>query len=292
MSAAGEGTTRVCDRLESGAVELYFYDELPVAGRDGMASHLARCRECAAALDDLKVIRAALALRPGVSAPPSGDWSNFMDRLDTAVLAHKGSQNSEPPKVVSFEPRNPGTLEPSNPGTFEPSNLRSYIGLFATAALLAIVTISVVFLARNRAVPEAQFAAATPSSPDARPAAEATPIATTGMRSVGEQHLERSKLVVLGLASKEPGEVSVSDWAYERSLASSLLNDTRLYRLAAEERGLTSLAGVMRDLELVLLETSMAQGSDPAELPQIQRLIRKRQLIQKMDVVNTVGLVP
>ncbi len=48
----------------------------------------------------------------------------------------------------------------------------------------------------------------------------------------------------------------------------------------------------MRDLELVLLETSMAQGSDPAKLPQIQRLIRKRQLIQKMDVVNTAGLRP
>ena len=86
--------------------------------------------------------------------------------------------------------------------------------------------------------------------------------------------------------------MTVADWAYERSLASSLLSDTRLYRMAAEERGLTSLASVMRDLELVLLETSMAQGSDPAELPQIQRLIRKRQLIQKMDVVNTVGLVP
>ncbi|CAN5762210.1 hypothetical protein BH18ACI5_BH18ACI5_00370 [soil metagenome] len=277
MSAAGEGMTGGCERLESGAVELYFYDELPAASRAGMASHLAHCRECAAALDDLKVIRAALVSRPDVSAPPAGDWSSFMERLDATVLAHRVASYS---KTVA------------NPRTLEPSNLRSYIGLLATAALLAIVTVSVVYLARNRAVPGPQFAASTPFASEARSMVESTPIATTGMRSVGEQHLERSKLVVLGLASKEPGEVSVSDWAYERSLASSLLNDTRLYRLAAEERGLTSLAGVMRDLELVLLETSMAEGSDPAELPQIQRLIRKRQLIQKMDVVNTVGLVP
>ncbi|MEO5896316.1 MAG: hypothetical protein ABIS06_11485 [Vicinamibacterales bacterium] len=268
MSAAGEGMTGMCDRLESGAVELYFYDELASGDRAAMASHLAHCRECAAALDDLRVIRAALVSLPDVSAPPAGDWSNFMQRLDAAVLACKV------------------------PSRFEPSNLRSYIGLFATAALLAIVTISVVYFSRSRAVPEARSATATPVSPETRSTAESTPNATTGMRSVGEQHLERSKLVVLGLASKEAGEVSVSDWAYERSLAASLLNDTRLYRLAAEERGLTSLAGVMRDLELVLLETSMAEGSDPAELPQIQRLIRKRQLIQKMDVVNTVGLVP
>jgi len=159
--------------------------------------------------------------------------------------------------------------------------------------LLAVVTIGVVYVARNRAVPDAQFATRTPSTIETSPAAvDGTPVATAGMRSVGEQHFERSKLVVLGLASKEASEIGISDWAYERSLASSLLSDTRLYRLAAEERGLTSLAGVMRDLELVLLETSMAEGSDPAELPQIQRLIRKRQLIQKMDVVNTVGLLP
>ena len=30
-----------------------------------------------------------------------------------------------------------------------------------------------------------------------------------------------------------------------------------MYRLVAEDRGLTALAGVMRDLELVLLQTSL-----------------------------------
>jgi len=274
-----------CQQLESGAVELYFYDELPDGSRAEMASHVARCRHCAAALEDLKVIRTALSTRPDVSAPISGDWSDFMERLDAAVLTDK---TNVAPDALAFRPSTAATI---------PAPVRSYIGLLATAALVAIVTISVTYLARHRQVPLNQQFAARPHSEGAAPAAApqtttAQPVATTGMRSVGEQHFERSKLVVLGLASKEPGEVSVADWAYERSLASTLLSDTRLYRLAAEERGLTSLAGVMRDLELVLLETSMAEGSDPAELPQIQRLIRKRQLIQKMDVVNTVGLLP
>ena len=84
-----------------------------------------------------------------------------------------------------------------------------------------------------------------------------------GARSrLSEQHFERSKLVVLGLATKDPAQTRRSDWAYERELATSLLNDTRLYRLAAEDRGMTSLAGVMRDLELVLLQTSMADSDD------------------------------
>jgi hypothetical protein len=114
----------------------------------------------------------------------------------------------------------------------------------------------------------------------------------TALTSVGVHHLERSKLVVLGLASKEPVAGDASDWAYERDLATSLLNDTRLYRQAAERRGLTSLAGVMRDLELVLLQTSMAEASDTAALPQIQRLIQKRGLVEKMDVAGTTGLFP
>ena len=268
-----------CERLESGAVELYFYDEMPPSGRAAMAAHIARCRECGAAVEDLKVIRSALASRPHVSVPLSGDWSAFMERLDAAVLA---KHPSAAPDVLAFKSGRTSTI---------PVPARSYAGLFATAALLALVTISVTYLARNRDVPAAEFAGTVPAT-DAASRNAPAPVATTGMRSVGEQHFERSKLVVLGLASKEPKDVDVADWAYERSLASSLLSDTRLYRMAAEERGLTSLAGVMRDLELVLLETSMAEGSDPAELPQIQRLIRKRQLIQKMDVVNTIGLVP
>ena len=48
----------------------------------------------------------------------------------------------------------------------------------------------------------------------------------------------------------------------------------------------------MRDLELVLLQTSMAQPTDETALPQIQRLIRKRGLVEKMDAAGTTGLMP
>ncbi len=88
-----------------------------------------------------------------------------------------------------------------------------------------------------------------------------------------EEHFEKSKLVVLGLATKTADQRHPADWAYERELATSLLNDTRLYRLAAEDRGLDNLAGVMRDLELVLLQTSLTDANDPSSLPQLQRLI-------------------
>lgn len=265
------GQAHRCTVQESGVIELYFYDELDAAERARIGEHVRECRVCAAALDDLATIRAALAQRPSVDAPEGGDWSGFMTRLDTAV-------RSSQPSVIQMASR-VATLPPPRTAA------RPYIGLLATAALLAIVTIGV-FVARQRTLlPDAPE---TVSNVPA--AAETVPIATSGMRSTGEKHFERSKLVVLGLAARESAETSAADWAYERELATSLLNDTRLYRMAAEERGMNALAGVMRDLELVLVETSMAEETDPVALEQIQRLIRRRGLIQKMETVASAGM--
>jgi hypothetical protein len=196
-----------------------------------------------------------------------------MNRLDHAVRAGV----TAPAIVPSFGSRQASTVR------------RPMLNLLATAALLALVVASV-FLAsraRHQLVPPQSN---QPPDVSAGVASDVEPI-QTGLASVSARHLERSKLVVLGLATREADLSERSDWAYERELATSLLNDTRLYRMAAEQRGLTSLAGVMRDLELVLLQTSMSEATDAAALPRIQRLIRKRGLVEKMDVGAT-GLVP
>jgi hypothetical protein len=52
---------------------------------------------------------------------------------------------------------------------------------------------------------------------------------------------------------------------------------------------MTSLADVMRDLELVLLQASMSEEPNDASLEQLQRLIRRRDLLTKMDVVYAGG---
>jgi hypothetical protein len=266
-----------CDIQESGAIELYFYGELTPADHAGFDLHLRGCRECAAALAELRLIRDALAARPEVAAPPSGDWSAFMQRLE-ASIAH-------PAAVVLPFPR-------QSPAQIPILMRRPLTGWLTMAALLALVTLSVFLASRaGRSALDTEVPLEPASVVSADPVGEAIPVAS-GLRTVGLRHLERSKLVVLGLASKDSAPGPAVDWTYERELASALLADTKLYRMAAEERGLQSLAGVMRDLEIVLLQASMAQEADVTALPQIQRLIRKRSLVEKMDVVGTTGLLP
>lgn len=299
---------KMCAVHDAGTIELYFYDELQPAARAGVDTHLRECRECAGALEELQVIRAALARQPAVAAPPSGDWSGFMERLDASILesGRMAAPVQAQTRPFRLKPKATGNAGITSAGEVRHDRARGLTGLLATAALLAIVAISVFFASQagRRAVPADIRAlpaerAAQADIDDALKPAHLTGVASgdqasfhAGFASVGARHFERSKLVVLGLATKEPADAEIADWAYERQLASALLNDTRLYRMAAEQRGLASLAGVMRDLELVLLQASMAEASDDTALPQIQRLIRKRGLVQKMDVVGTSGLVP
>ena len=253
--------TTPCEIHASGAIELYFYDELTPREREAVETHVLSCGHCRTVLEELGVIRDALAQRPVVSGPASGDWSAFMSRLDASLA----SEHVRAGNRVQFARR----------------PRQTYVSYVAMAALLALVTLSVAIAIRSRAVPASPV---TGTAVDRRPAQ--APTDTAAFTALSEQHFERSKLVVLGLATKDP-HLGTADWRYERELATSLLNDTRMYRLAAEDRGLTSLAGVMRDLELVLLQTSLTDDKDPASLPQLQRLIQKRDLLEKMDVVTT-----
>jgi hypothetical protein len=160
----------------------------------------------------------------------------------------------------------------------------------AVAALLALVTVSVLFaLAKS---PRRDGPSTEPDVAITHPVRPGTDVARStdpALASLSGQHFERSKLVVLGLATKDTTGSGNGDWAFERELATTLLGDTRLYRQAAEARGMNTLAGVMRDLELVLLQTSMSREPDTESLEQLKRLIRRRDLLTKMNVVYAAG---
>ena len=264
----------VCPLQASGAVELYFYAELDAVEHARVERHLIVCDECRRTLEELRTIRAALAVRPQIAAPESGDWTRFMVRLDDAVR---------------------GELHPRSARNSGVSAVRPHLGYLAMAALLVLVTVSVLLAWRasdrgfDRLLtpPQGAGASSVPTTAVETPRQAAAP--DPAFVALSERHFERAKLVVLGLATKDPADPTRADWDYERALADTLLSDTRLYRLAAEERGLTSLARVMQDLELVLLQTAMSDKSDASSLEQLQRLIRRRDLVTKMEVVTTTA---
>jgi hypothetical protein len=268
-----------CTIQAAGTIELYFYGELPLSERVAVETHLKHCDECRQALEDLSVIRAALSARPDIATPPGGDWSAFMARLDKAIH-HTGG---ELVRINRHQTRQHAAT------TFK----RRVAPYLAIAALLALTTTGgLLVLSKTRHVPNPEIeVAVVQESPPAKPVrAPATSAPDPALVSLSNQHFERSKLVLLGLATKDTTKPGKDDWRYERDLATSLLGDTRLYRQAAEQRGMDSLAGVMRDLELVLLQTSMSEDPDRESLEQLQRLIRRRDLLTKMNAVYTGGL--
>jgi len=266
-----------CELWDAPDIELYFYGELDELARARVAAHLRNCAGCRQRLDDLRAIRRALAARPVVDAPPAGDWSGFMRRLDDTV-------------GVAPSPAAPRAV-------LERRNGRWSVRQVAALAALLAVAAGGVYLARHVQKAPSQMAvssgpgtvgiqtnnASAPVTVDLTPAA--------ALREASAEHLERSKLVVLGLAARDPRHTQPSDWQYERTLAGTLLPETRLYRLAAQERGAEDVARVMRDLETVLLEASRSDQPDRASLERVQRLIARRGLVTKMQVVaNSAGL--
>jgi hypothetical protein len=265
-----------CAIQANGDIELYFYGELSADERRAVERHVPVCAECRQALEELKTIGAALAARPHVDAPEDGDWSGFMERLDQSIAVER--ETGPAASVVAMPARPP---------------VQRYAAYLAMAALLTIVTsavVAVIVVSRQPQRPQPVEVAHVDPEPTpaiAEPAPGPPPAPEAAFASMSEEHFERSKLVVLGIANKDPHAVTDADWEFERGLASNLLSDTRLYRRAAEARGMKTLADVMGDLEIVLLQTSLADTPEPGALEQIQRLIHKRDLVSKMDVATT-----
>jgi len=269
-----------CELFDAPDIELYFYGELPDAERVRVDAHLHRCDACRQRLDDLHAIRRGLADRPVVDAPPTGDWSGFMRRLDAAVSRSSAANQSTD---VMGSP----STDSASRGSASSAARASIRFAAAAAALLAITALGIYGAFRVREpAPTPRHTANVDIA--AHPSSGPAPVVRTpdsSLREVTAEHLERSKLVVLGLTALDPKQTHAADWQYERRLAGTLLDDTRLYREMAQERGMNDVARVMRDLETVLIEASMSDTTDRAALSRVQRLIAKRDLVVKMQLV-------
>jgi len=246
--------TTMCLHASSERLTLYFYGELPTDERCAFEQHLPTCQACTAALADLELMRAALSDRAAATRS-EGEWDSFMRRLEAHLEVPPVSRRQLAAASVSKRPA-----------------LSLSKGVWFGLAAILIVAIALGLMWQRRVLGPAHTLVADAGASDAALAAAA------------ERHFERAKLVVLGIAMKDPARTSAADWEYERQLAASLLPETRLFRLSATDRGDARLASLLGDLESVLLQASMTTDADAPELQRLQRVIRRRDLLVRMDL--------
>lgn len=103
--------------------------------------------------------------------------------------------------------------------------------------------------------------------------------------AVGD-YLERSQMVLVELANANPkGPLDISS---EQERAADLVSESRLYRQTAEHTGDTQVAGVLDDLDRVLLE--IARGPShlgPQDLENLHRRLEAEGILFKIRVLNS-----
>ncbi|HYO81608.1 MAG TPA: hypothetical protein VES20_09415 [Bryobacteraceae bacterium] len=99
------------------------------------------------------------------------------------------------------------------------------------------------------------------------------------------EHIEQSHRTIVELVNADPG--ATVDISSEQSRAETLLAGNRLYRQAAQRQGHTALAGVLEDLERVLLEVAHAPGKlSSAEAKRLRERIEEQELVFRLRVID------
>jgi hypothetical protein len=103
--------------------------------------------------------------------------------------------------------------------------------------------------------------------------------------AVGD-HLERSQMVLVELVNARPGQAL--DISSEQERAGDLVAENRLYRQTAARTGDASVAGVLDELEPVLLEIANGPARlTPDEVDKLRRRIEGDGILFKVRVVGS-----
>jgi hypothetical protein len=105
--------------------------------------------------------------------------------------------------------------------------------------------------------------------------------------AVGD-HLERSQMVLVELANAGAPAKGRLDISYEQQTAEDLLESNRLYRQTAATNGDLATAGLLDDLERVLLEIAHSPSEVSAhQLEELRRQIEDRGILFKVKVFGS-----
>jgi hypothetical protein len=242
----------------------YIERELSPAEHVQVATHLDACRDCALVVAEIQqILRDASALGP--ITPPPHVWT----LIQAAVQSPQSTVQS--PELRAESPK--------------PAALSRFAWPLATAALvvLSFLTGRFVNLRDQQRAPESAGVTA-PATP-ARVADEATVRERVLLIAVGD-HLERSQMVLVELAHADTsGELDISA---ERQLADDLVASNRLYRQTARQMGQANVAGLLDELERVLVEVARGPSTmSMQQLADIQQRIESQGILFKVKVIRS-----
>jgi hypothetical protein len=241
--------------------ELIAYHAGEPAKREAIAAHVADCPECRV---ELARIDAVLAVLSSLPVPdPGADygarvWQKIAPRLP-----------ERPP--VRWWQFDSSSLAAGWRVLVEPRRL---------AALGAVAALAIVAFLAGRVTKHPEPVAVV---------ADASKIRERVLVMAVGEHLGRSEMMLIELGNTEPEnskqkEVNISS---ERRRAEDLVEENRLYRQTALEQGDTALAGVLDELERVLLDVAHGPGEvTPAQLDEMQQRIAARGILFKVRVVG------
>lgn len=243
---------KATEHLREEDLLLCYYSE----AESGAAGHLEGCAECRGRLEELSKFLATIVLP---REPERGE--QYGNEVWNAIRAHLPEK--APTSRWSF-------------GSFRAWGFAS-----AMAALLVVAFLAGRFLPRGGENIGQPGPIANKQQPISQNIRERVILLAVG------DHLDRSQMLLIELMNAPEGQKKV-DFTSERERAGELLNSSRLYRQAAQNSGDMRVAGLLDQLERVLLQISHDPDEiSDAELNRLQRQIQEQGLLFKVRVVRS-----
>ena len=225
--------------------------------KTGIGAHVAACPECRTELARIDALLTALNTLP---APDPGEdygarvWQQIAPKLPQRRRHWWNLFSSVAPRTNWLAPQR-----------------------LAAAAGVAVLVLA------------AFLAGRVTKRPEPTPVADAANVRERVLIMAVGEHLGRSEMVLVELANAEPQNprqkrVNISG---EQRRAEDLLQENRLYRQTALEQGDTALAGVLDELERVLLDVAHSPAQlTTAQLEGMRQRIEARGILFKVRVVS------